>query len=207
MSDVLGGGYEAPDGAKTLFREFTEDGVTFAARAVTLAPSDETTGAALVITTEHHEVHEGEMFHAGHTAASVANGGNLTLLLRTGAKECHTVFEVFAGGQVTVSLYEGSEILEGDEGTALVAYNMKRSSANTPTAEVYHTPTVNDLGEVALVNARILPGGNSPQTRVGGGIRQGIEWVLAPSTDYVLRAVNSSGSAVAVNLALEWYEE
>ena len=78
MSDVLGGGYEAPDGAKTLFREFTEDGVTFAARAVTLAPSDETTGAALVITTEHHEVHEGEMFHAGHTAASVANGGNLT---------------------------------------------------------------------------------------------------------------------------------
>ena len=103
---------------------------------------------------------------------------------------------------MTVSLYEGSEILEGDEGTALVAYNMKRSSANTPTAEVYHTPTVNDLGEVALVNARILPGGNSPQARVGGGIRQGIEWVLAPSTDYVLRAVNSSGSAVAVNLAL-----
>ncbi len=204
MSDVLGGGYDAPAGSKTLFREFTEDGVTFAARAVTLAPSDETTGAALVITTEHHEVHEGEMFHAGRTVASLANGGNMDLLLTTGTKECHTVFEVFAGGQVTVSLYEGPTVADG---TAVPVYNMKRSSANTALATVKHTPTVTDVGEVALVNGRILPGGTSPTTRVGGGIRQGIEWVLAPETDYLLRVNNSSGGAIAVNAGLEWYEE
>lgn len=84
---------------------------------------------------------------------------------------------------------------------------MKRSSANTPYSTVTHTPTVTATGSVTLVNGRILPGGTSPQTRVGGGIRQGVEWILAPNTKYLLRVTNGSGSTVAVNVGLEWYEE
>lgn len=166
--------------------------------------SDETTGAPNVIDTVHHEVHEGEMYHASYTA-SVANGASLDLLFTLASKEAHTVFEVFAGGQVTIYLYENPTTTAA--GTAVPAYNMKRSSNNTPGAAVTHTPTVTATGSTALVNGRILPGGTSPQTRVGGGIRQGVEWILAPTAKYLLRVTNTSGSTISVNVALEWYEE
>lgn len=169
---------------------------------------DETTGALLTIETIHHEVHEGEMFHVGYTAASVANNASVDVLLVTGATvETHASWEVFGGGQVTVYLYEGPTVGEGDEGTALTIYNMKRDSANTPEAAAYHTPTVSATGTVALVNGRILPGGTSPTTRVGGGIRSGSEWILAPGTMYLMRITNTSGGTIAVNMGLEWYEE
>ena len=92
-------------------------------------------------------------------------------------------------------------------GTAVTIYNMKRNSANVPLSTLKHTPTVTDVGAVALINGRILPGGNSPTTRVGGGIRSGAEWILAPNTQYLMRVVNTSGAAIAANVVLEWYEE
>lgn len=184
-----------------LYRDFG----TYEAPVVALASFDEVTGAALTIDIVHHEVHEGEMFHAAYTNGSVSNTANADFQLTTGAdKEAHSTFEVFAGGQVTVYLYEAPTT---SGGTAIAAYNMKRISTNTPTATCVHTPTVSSVGTVPLVNGRILPGGTSPTTRVGGGLRVGVEWILKPSTKYLLRATNTSGGTIAVNIVLEWYEE
>jgi len=187
---------------QTLYRSF--DGGAYEARAVSLAPFDATTGAALVMDTVHHEVHEGEMFHAEHTNASVSNGASVDVLLVTGAKEAHSTWEVFAGGLVAVTLYEAAVATAG---TALTVYNMNRRSIKAPVATLSHTPTGITTGSVTLVNGRILPGGNSPQTRVGGGIRSGAEWILLPSTKYLMRVTNGSGAAIAINVVLEWYEE
>lgn len=166
---------------------------------------DETTGALLTIDTIHHEVHEGEMFAAEYSQASLANGGTVQLMFTTGAKEAHTSWAVMAGGQMTVYLYEA---IAGSAGTAVPVYNMNRTSAGAPTAVVVHTPTVTNLGgTVALVNGRIIPGGNSPSTSVGGGARENVEWILGTATKYLLRVVNSSGGAAAVNAFINWYEE
>jgi hypothetical protein len=187
VTDVIVGG--GPQGTQAKYRSF--DGGAFEALVHTLAPYDETTGAALVIDTVHHEVHEGEMFHCAYTNGSVANNGTVDLLLSTGAKEAH-------------SLYEAPTVANG---TAVAVYNMKRAASNTPLSTVKHTPTVTNVGAAALVNGRILPGGNSPTTRVGGGIRSGAEWILAPNTQYLMRVVNTSGASIAINVVLEWYEE
>ena len=188
--------------SRPLYRDFG----TYEAPVVALAPFDTTTGAAIVMDTIHHEVHEGEMFHVSHTNGSVANNASVDVLLVTGADvESHTSWEVFAGGQVTVYLYEGATTSAA--GTALTAYNMRRNSLNAPDATVTHTPTVTATGSVALVNGRILPGGTSPTTRVGGGIRSGAEWILLPGTKYLMRITNKSGGTIAINVALEWYEE
>lgn len=189
-------------GVTTLFRDFG----TYQAETVALAPYDDETGASVMIDVVHHEVHEGEMFHASHTNVALGNGDAVDLLFSVGsAVDAHAVFEVFAGGQVTVSLYESPTV--GATGTALAEYNMARPITRTASSEVYHTPTISDTGSVALVNNRVLPGGNSPQTRVGGGIRSGAEWILAPGVDYLLRVRNTSGGTIAVNIGLEWYEE
>lgn len=177
-------------------------------------PFDNTTGALLMVDTIHHEVHEGEMFHAEHTFATVANGNSVELLMLTSATvETHATWEVLAGGLVTVSLFEAPTIEVVDEvyseGTPLALYNMKRSAHNTnlPTCYVFYSPTVTDAGPDALVNGRILPGGTSPQTRVGGGIRAGTEWIMASETYYLLRVTNGSGGAISISMVVEWYEE
>lgn len=167
---------------------------------------DDQTNALKTIDTVHHEVHEGEMWHASYTNSNVANGANLDFVMVTGAtKECHAAFEVFAGGQVTVYLYEAPTL--SNNGTGVTAYNMKRSHVGSATATTTHTPTVTQTGTTALVNGRILPGGTSATTRIGGGIRTGVEWILAANTKYLLRCTNSSGGAIAINAVVEWYEE
>lgn len=168
-----------------------------------LIPYDEETGAVITIEAIHHEVHEGEMFHAGYSA-NVANGANLDFQLTTGDKDAHSTWEVFAGGLVSVSLFEAPTT---SGGTAVPAYNMHRDVATEPQGAVVHTPTVSNTGATALVNGRILPGGSSPTTRVGGGIRTGTEWILKPNTKYLLRVNNGSGATIAINAVLEWYEE
>ena len=173
---------------------------------------DDTTGAILTVDTVHHEVHEGEMFHTEHTFASVNNSASVDVLFVTGADvETHATWEVMAGGQVTVYLYEAPTLTEVESvpqvGTAVTAYNMKRSSANAPDSDYYYTPTVSATGSTVLINGRILPGGTSPTTRVGGGIRNNTEWILKKNTRYLLRVTNTSGGTIAINTVLEWYEE
>lgn len=189
-------------GMARLYRDFGD----FQTEVVSLAPFDEITGGAIVMDVVHHEVHEGEMWHAERTSVAVADGASVDLLMHVGgAIENHTVFEVLASGQVTVSLWESPTI--GALGTEMTPYNMRRSITETSRSQIYHTPTITATGSVALVDGRLLPGGTSPTTRVGGGVRQGVEWILAPGTYYLLRVRNNSGAATTINTIVEWYEE
>lgn len=194
-----------PGGPVGGFAQLWRDFGTYQAQTVSLAPFDEATGAALMIDTVHHEAHEGEMFHASQVWSSVNNAATVDLAVAvTTTHDAHLTFDVVAGGQVLVQLWEGPTY--ASLGTALPAWNMNRTFTNTAGSVIYATPTITSTGVITLVQ-RILPGGNSPTTRVGGGIRQGSEWVLAPGTVYLMRVTNQSGSAVPVNVAAEWYEE
>lgn len=202
MADVY---IETPvDGATGQYKFRLKDFSTYLAQVVALEPSDTTTGALLTIDTIHHEVHEGEMFHAEYTNTNVANNGSVDLLLTVGVKEAHFVFALNAGGQCLAYVYEAPT---STGGTAVAAYNMHRSIATAPLTTVTYAPTVTATGSTAIVDGRLLAGGNSVQTRIGGGVRTNTEWILKPSTKYLLRVTNTSGGAVAVNVALEWYEE
>ncbi len=187
-----------------LYRSF--DNGAWEAPVVSLAPFDDATGAAIVIDTIHHEVHEGEMWHGERTVTGVSDAASLNYVLHTGgAVDAHVVFEILASGLVTVSLFESPTV--ASLGTAMSTYNMNRLMTTTANSQLYHTSVVTSTGSVALVNSRILPGGNSATTRVGGGVRQGTEWILAPGTNYLLRITNLSGSSASINTVVEWYEE
>lgn len=171
--------------------------------ATLVGPVDDVTGALTVVDSVHHHVHEGEMYHAEYLWTSVLNNASANILLVTGAKYPHLVFAINAGGACYVYLYEQCTTIA--DGTALPAYNMKRHSGGISASMVYHTPTMNALGP-ALVT-RYLSGGNSPTTRVGGGVRTGTEWLIKPNSKYLIRSTNVSGSAVVMSIAVEYYEE
>lgn len=164
---------------------------------------DSITGALIMIDTVHHEVHEGEMFSCEHSA-SVLNSASLDFHFKTGTKHSHTAPVINAGGSIQIYLYEAPTL--NTNGTSIPVRNMKRSSSNVAGATAFHTPSVGGVGSTALINGRLLPGGTSPTTRIGGSARN-TEWILKPSTSYLLRCTNVSGGTIVINPVIEFYEE
>lgn len=165
--------------------------------------TDDITGALATIDVVHHEVHEGEMFHAEHSA-SVGNGNNLDVLLATGAaNEAHLSAAVAAGGQSLVYLYEAPN---ASGGTPLTVYNMHRSdTTHSSPFTAAHTPVVVGVGTVPLINGRLIAGGTSVPSRVGGETRANTEWILKPNTAYLLRVTNNSGASIVIHITAEAY--
>lgn len=171
-----------------------------------MGPGIDEEGILIGIEWEHHLVHEAKLFNAEHSA-SVGNNNNLDVRIFpgiAGATELHTAIQINAGGQCTVYLYESPS---QSGGTPLVEVNLNRKSTRTLSWSFTHTPTVTNVGTTPLVNGRILPGGTSPTTRVGGGIRPATEWILHNTKEYLLRITNTSGGTIAINPVFEVYEE
>lgn len=164
---------------------------------------DEITGALAVIETPHHEVHEGEMWHGEHSFASIANGANADIRLRTGADEFHVVAVVTVTGQATLTVYEGANI---SAGTAITVYNKRRITAGVAPIIMTFTPTVTATGSTSIIPGRLIPGGSTPQTRVGANERRDVEWIFKPNTEYLFRVNNSSGTAIIVTISIEGYQ-
>lgn len=151
----------------------------------------------------HYEVHEGKMYTAEYSA-SIANGNSVELLITVGEDEAHTSFGIAAGGQVTIYLFEGTAKTAG---TAITARNLNRTKSDAHTkVTVTHTPAGAGDG-TAIINGRLLPGGASQTTRIGGSARANSEMILRPNTKYLLRVTNTSGSGIDINPTLEYYEE
>lgn len=163
---------------------------------------DTLTGALSVIDTVHHNVHDGKFWEAEHNSSSVANNASLDVRFKT-TKDFHFTASVSAGGQSQIFLYEGANI---SGGTALKVWNnyRGRGDAGNPIS-AWHTPVVTSTGVNTLVNGRIVVGGTSPTTRVGGALRQNSEIIVSPNTEYLLRVTNISGAAVAVSIAIGGY--
>ena len=155
----------------------------------------------VIIDSVHDEVHEGEMMKCGYSSASVANNASLNVLLTTGNAEAHAAIRYSAGGEGQCYLYESPTV---SGGTALSIYNMKRNSTRTAATTAKHTPTVSATGNVALID-EFLPCGSGGQAG-GGAVRLGTEWILKPSTDYLLRFTNQAATAQQASIAVEFYE-
>ena len=192
-----------PGGPQYVMAQLYRDYGDWQAPIVGLAPFDNISGAPYWIDVAHYEIHYGGMFHAEHAVASVANNVAVNVLFRTGDTPDHTIFEVSVGGQSTVQLWEAPTF--GDLGTAIPSWNMNRVVTRTANTLLYHTPSITATNEITLIN-RIIPGGSTAQTRVGGQSTKGVEWVLAANQDYLLRSTNTSGGAVPVSVMFEWYE-
>jgi hypothetical protein len=169
-------------------------------------PPEDITGAAVSILYAHHEIHEGDTFLASYKspdAAPIADNATIVFAMQTGARYCHVVARAAFGGDAEGELREGAAIQAGT-GTATVAYNKNRASANAATATVIRDPNITNAG--TLIENEFLPGGTGPLA-VGGASIQRAEWVLARNTLYLFRMTNRAGAAQPGSLALEWYEE
>ena len=168
---------------------------------------DKDSAGRTVIDTAHEAVHGGRSFHVfRYTSLDVGQLLGVILDLTAATKEAHLTYEVSAGGDGLIELFENTT---RGNGNAITAYNRHRKKATSPTATPNTTlPFQANLGVGADgvgLGARFIPGGALLITQ-GGRAESRVEWVLDPGTKYLLKFSNLAGNTQQVGLGIDWYE-
>ena len=164
---------------------------------------DGITGAQVVITYPHHEVHDGEMWSVSHFAEGIADDGTLILAFENLA-DCiaHLTMDGRAGGDASIELIEGPVI---SDKVAHPVYNMNRERGDANAFIWWIDPTL--VGGTVIAEDG-LPGGQKNQASSAvGGTRPGLEWITNPETTYAIRLTNLAGSAKMLSLGVNYYIE
>lgn len=161
-------------------------------------------GALIMIDYVHEKIHEGVFFDAQHVFATVANNGKVYLRFKTTTKEAHLTIALSVDGNTLFKSYIGTTYTA--DGTEITAFNrlIDSGSEETPTVEVYHTPTIDTLGTSRF--NQFIPGGSGPlSTGITGSDR--IETIISAGKDILIELTNVSGvSQDYIGIVAEWYE-
>jgi hypothetical protein len=158
-----------------------------------------------VISTDsvHDRTHAGQYFSGGHYNGALANNGTLDLLIQNGgASTFHAKFSAQVGGDCTVQIFEGTTFSVA--GTAVTMSNHNRASGTAFAGTVTHTPTVTLVG--AQVNGTGFAPGGTKHSGSGGEFGFNNEFVLSPTTNYLLRVTNVSGTTIKLSASVEGYQ-
>ena len=159
---------------------------------------DKLSQGLIVIDFDHHKDHDGKAFVVtGQATLDSAGVLNLLVVTPAGPEFMHLLHQFRSTGEANLAHYEATAV--SANGTGLAEINRNRNSANVSGAAVYQGPTVTDAGTLLMV-AHFGSGQNE-----GGDTRGDNEWVLKPSTNYLLR-VTSEANGNDVSWYLNWYE-
>jgi len=148
------------------------------------------------------KIHQGEMFGASYLWDSIADGDDAEILIATGNKECHLMFQTQCEGNSVIALYE--DVTTDDDGTEVASYDLNRVTGNSPASTIYRDPSITDDG---LTLPRFLAPGGKRVKATGGVSANRNEIVLKPNSKYAIRVTNESGAAAIVSVLIEWIEK
>jgi hypothetical protein len=156
----------------------------------------------------HRLTHDGFVYHTSGKVTGMINANVDDFLLSVPAVTFPHFqrLQITAGeGDIDMLVYEGTTT--SADGAAVSVFNVNRNSSNTPDTVLTTGPTVTDVG--TLIHTQWIPPsatgvGQSPAGVVGE--TNGEEWVLKPSTKYLVRITNNSGSTISYRYEMLWYE-
>lgn len=168
---------------------------------------DRLTHAVAVISSEHRQTHDGMTFHFTERFAALANLGVHNVLFKVPAgtyPHAYTFRFSIQDAPVNIEIYEGTTV--SADGSAVSTFNRNRNSTRTPTCTAFTGPTI--TGDGTLIHDRYVPsaGGSGVNTVGIIGDGAGEEWLLKPSTNYLIRLTNNSGGAIDGTYEMLWYE-
>lgn len=160
--------------------------------------------ANIVKTINEYMIEQGLYFTAEHLFTSVLSDAYVYLRITNPStdKYVHVQFNVNNEKKLYVASFSGTTY--SNNGTAVTMFNRNSASSNTPSALVYHTPTINVLG-TQRGNSMIAI--NSDQyVQIGGAPSSYVETVIAPSNDILIRLQNKGGTTQDIAITVNWYE-
>lgn len=161
--------------------------------------------AAVVIDTQHANVHRGLMYVASMQGV-VASAGVMEILIQTGARDLHVSFTGTVSQDMLAAIYETPTFSAA--GTTITARNRNREPehGDVSVTTFTHTPTL--TGDGTILNDTYIPGGQK-NSAGGGGAASFVEWELPPNGVWLLRVSNtlvSPASAGHAGITIEFYE-
>lgn len=164
----------------------------------TYIPRDSISGNVKIIDPVHEVVHQGKHFTATHLV-KVGTGTAVSVMMTTPAASVgyiHFVCSVSADKLVTWTL---SEAPSATGGSALVALNNDRNSSTANPTTLAHTVTYTSAG--TIMETHIVGSASTPQSKTGGLAEARNEWILKPSTKYLIYAIAAEADTnVKINL-------
>lgn len=167
-----------------------------------LPPTDSVTGAIQTIDWEHSRIHnsKGYLANGKYTVANTATHYFLMSVAAATYPHLRALNISATAAPLDVYLYESPTT--SANGTAITVKNYNRNSASVGNILCYDGPTVSVDG--TELEYFLIPGAK----QTGGSGEDGIqiEWILKPSTNYLIKVVNNSGASSDFALKLFWYE-
>jgi len=168
----------------------------------TPAAVDSFSGHLVVMDSVHAQTHAGRLFGTGVFDVALADAASLDLLIITAASGVnHLRADIVAEGNSVGFLYEGTTVTAN--GTPIVPVNRNRLSANVASAQFFTAPSLQTLG--TELGRGYLVGGDKSKT-VGDDSSTFSEWLLAPSTTYMIRLTNISAGPEIASLNVIFYD-
>ncbi len=165
-------------------------------------------GDIVIITHEHSKVHQGKLFGVGYLNQSVADNGDIELLILTPPNdELHTYLKLVVGGDAIFTAFEDPTVSAA--GTSISSINHNRSSSNTCGCTITHTPTLTDDGTPLWEEFVAGGSGSGGQgSRSTPGAVQGVateQVVMKANSYYLFRLQNIAGLTEPLQIMLSYY--
>lgn len=159
---------------------------------------DSATGDWITVSVEHSEIHEGDLYSYSDVF-DIPNSGNRTILFITppGPQLLHLFFEMDAEAEGEMTFYEDTTY--SSNGTQVTPINRNRISTNVADSLMYVAPVITSTG--TLLRQRHWGSGKA----TGGATEMFGEFILRPSTNYMLRIVNFTTSPNHCSTEVTWY--
>ena len=184
---------------------------------------DTTSHHLVALTDGEHEIHEGRSFTAFFAITTAATNGHRSgLYISTPATpDIHMVFSGSSSTAADITISEAPTIASGTGTAAGTVFNRRRGS--TTLSSVFDnasTPAVNKFTTITeaqfagdgtwatgtVLRTQPLSTGAGPKP-AGGESREEAEYILKPSTKYVVLITNTAASANDHLVQMDWYED
>lgn len=174
---------------------------------------DPTQHGVVVVDAEHHEIHEGHMWHWSHYDLDFDNAEDFDLVITTPTPASydsggygpyvHFAGQVVCSGACVVSFIEGIDTIVG--GTAKTPMNRNRLTSNSASTVLTLDPTSYGTSSATTLETTVVGTTGNPAQRVGGDARTNIEWLLTGSTSYVLN-IEPEADNLVLSVSIDFYE-
>jgi len=164
---------------------------------------DPDVGGLLVTPIEHSLVADGVVFSCFYSFLLVAAATSKWLHVKVPATHtCHIRWRFMSEAKIDYYVYENPTLT--NDGTALTEFDLNRTTANASNVDVFHTPTVTNVGTM-IDNGMIGTSGFLFDS--GGSVSPMEDWIFKASESYLIGANNNDAGAKDIVIQLVWHEQ
>jgi hypothetical protein len=147
-------------------------------------------------------IKNGYSFASGKIFNAVPSNGYAVMRMTTGSKFCYVNYTVASDGFCFFGTHH--DVVTTSPGTPHFITNRNHMQSETPTADIYHTPTYTQLGTRSVERMNTVGGGPAK----GGGVDgDAMAFVVRPNSEVYFVAQNKSKTNTNINIVINWFEK